>query len=135
MWYKENGTKNVSVIFQSRKNYYYDNINRIRFSQEEIHLIRKMLVELEHTNDKIRNYMKDNSYNYIKVIKTFHTDANESIKSTHFNILFKNQYTESKVFHIYCDLSNNTITGVVSQENMLQFRYILKVQVLSNLKN
>ena len=119
MWYEQHGTYNVSVIFQSRNNKFYDNINRIRFTREEIKLIRHLLVELEHTNDKIRNYMTDNNYNYIKVIKTFHTDANECIKSTHFNINFKNKFTESKVFHIYCDLSNNTITGVVSQENMI----------------
>jgi len=67
------------------------------------YVIYNMLKQLYVDSKIYKNFLRDNGYNKIKVIKDLHYGYRKDKEPIHFNIIFKNTryMTESKPHHIY----------------------------------
>lgn len=117
-YYHKYGDHRMYVLFQNTVNY-GDNKAHYMFSQEDKFTIRRLLNRMVVSNHNIQKLIRDNDYYYIKVVKTFHKNVNRKDKSLHFNIVFKNKYTASNVFHIYTDVYKENILSITRTENMI----------------
>ena len=59
---------------------------------------------------KYQEMIRDNEYYYIKVVKNFHYDSSKLLSTLHFNIVFKNEFRSSNVYHIYVDQERLKVT-------------------------
>jgi len=117
-YYEKYGDHRMYVLFQNTVNY-GNNKDHYMFSQDDKYAIRRLLNRMVESNYNIQKLIQENDYYYIKVVKTFHKDINLKDKSIHFNIVFKNKYTASNVFHIYTDVNKENILSITRTENMI----------------
>ena len=64
------------------------------------------------SDPKYQEIIQENEYYFVKVVKNFHYDSSREISSYHFNILFKNEYTASQVYHIYVNPERTRVTRI-----------------------
>lgn len=83
--------------------------------------IYRLLNELYRSNENYKQFLIQNNYLFIEVIKSFHLDKNKKTKSLHINLVFKQDKIgiTSNVFHAYIDNELNEITGITELNNVI----------------
>ena len=92
-YYQKWGRERMFVMFGTRGEVFAPNDKR---------LIRNLLNNVLR-DPKYQELIRDNEYYFIKVVKNFHYDPSRLLSSLHFNIVFKNEFSASNVYHIYVD--------------------------------
>jgi len=102
-YYQKWGSDRMFVMFSS---------NFDHFTRNDKIQIRNLMNNDVFSDPKYQEIIRDNEYYFVKVIKNFHYDRSRDESSYHFNILFKNEYTASKVYHIYVNPQRTFVTRI-----------------------
>jgi hypothetical protein len=102
-YYQKWGNERMFVMFCSHSEY---------FSREDRLCIRNLMNNDVLSDPKYKKIIRDKEYYFVKVVKTFHYDTSRLANSLHFNIIFKNEYIASQVYHIYVDSDRTWVTRI-----------------------
>ena len=101
-YYHKWGNARMFVMFGTRG---------IIFSRDDKVTIRNLMNTVV-TDPKYQKIIRDNEYYFVKIVKNFHRDSRKLLSSLHFNIIFKNEYTASEVFHVYVNPERTQVTRI-----------------------
>ena len=99
-YYQKWGQKRMFVMFGTRGEV---------FDRNDKTQIRNLMNSILR-DAKYQEMIRDNEYYYIKVVKNFHYDSSKLLSTLHFNIVFKNEFRSSNVYHIYVDQERKKVT-------------------------
>jgi hypothetical protein len=102
-YYQKWGNERMFVMFCSHSEY---------FSREDRLCIRNLMNNDVLSDPKYKKIIRDKEYYFVKVVKTFHYDTSRLANSLHFNIIFKNEYIASQVYHIYVNPDRTWVTRI-----------------------
>ena len=110
-YYQKWGFERMFVMFGTRGEY---------FDPTDKKSIRNLLNNVLR-DPKYQELIRDNEYYFIKVLKNFHYDSSRLPSSLHFNVVFKNEFNASGVYHIYVDQSRFKVIRISALFNDVRY--------------